>query len=200
VALDVEYSPFEVLIPGSPPHRHAALAARLRNAGWSLAVTQSDRVTGLTCTALELADLDEGPEVLLVVGERTPREELGEARADLALTVEQARQDGVAGRIAAADWLLETMVGRSPRLAARLRKQVLGPLDGQERGQLERTLRTLMECGLDRTATSAALQIHRNTLTYRLERIQTITGLDLSSPHDLASVHVALRTPRKGTD
>ena len=44
---------------------------------------------------------------------------------------------------------------------------------------------------MDRTAASAALHIHRNTLAYRLRRIEAITGLDLASPRDLARAHIA---------
>lgn len=194
VPLDVDYRPFEIVIPGSPPYRHAALAARLRRAGWRLAVTHSERVTGLAWAPLTPADVGEGGDVLLAVAEPTPRAELAEARADLALVVEQARHAGVKGMIRAQDWLLETLIGRSPRVAGRIRERVLAPLGGDS-GQLELTLRTLLDSGMDRTATSAALQIHRNTLAYRLGRIQELTGLDLASPRDLACVHVALHTP-----
>jgi len=48
VPVDDAYVPFAVVMPGRPPHRHAALAARLRRGGWRLAVTQSDCVVGLT--------------------------------------------------------------------------------------------------------------------------------------------------------
>ncbi len=197
VPLDRDFAPFEIVIPGSPPHRHAALAARLRRGGWRLAVTHSDRVSGLAWTPLELADLGEGAEVLLALGDPSPRAELAESRADLALVVEIARRGGVTGTLRAEDWLLETIVGRSPAIAARIRSRVLGPLGGEEKGQLERTLRMLLDSGMDRTATSAALAIHRNTLAYRLARIQELTELDLARPRDLAYVYVALHSPPK---
>ncbi len=194
VPLEVDFVPFEVVIPGSPPHRHAALAARLRRNGWRLAVTHSDRVSGLAWTPLELADLGEGGEVLLALGEASPRAELAEARADLALVVAMARDAGAQGAVRAEDWLLETIVARSPRLAARIRASVLAPL-GEDGGQLERTLATLLESGMDRTATSAVLQIHRNTLAYRIGRIQELTGLHLARPRDVARAYVALHGP-----
>jgi hypothetical protein len=189
VPLEVDFSPFEVLIPHSPPRRHAALAARLRQGGWRLAVTQSDRVTGLAWSPLHLADLEEGPDVLLALSQPVPRASLAEARADLALTIEQARTAGASGELAATDWLLETIIARSPRLAAQMRERILSPLDAE----LGRTLRTLLSCAMDRTAASATLQIHRNTLGYRIGRIQELTGMDLSRPHDLACVEVALQ-------
>jgi DNA-binding PucR family transcriptional regulator len=52
---------------------------------------------------------------------------------------------------------------------------------------------------LDRGATSAALHVHRNTLAYRLRRIQEIAGLDLDDPRDLARVYLALSPEPTGT-
>ena len=54
-----------------------------------------------------------------------------------------------------------------------------------------RTLQTLVRCRCDRSVASAALNVHRNTLAYRLRRIEEITGLDLDNPRDLACVYLA---------
>jgi hypothetical protein len=192
VPVDREFSPFAIVIPGRPPHSHAALAARLRRGGWRLAVTQSDCVVGLTWQPLDLHDLGEGPEVVLAIGEPTARGELAAAREEVTALAEHARRVGLIGRLQAEDHLLEILLGRSPRLAARLRARVLAPLADDDHGELAHTLRTLIGCRLDRTATSAALHIHRNTLAYRLRRIEEIAGLDLASPRDLACVYMAL--------
>jgi len=192
VPLDREYSPFAVVITGRPPHRHAALAARLRRGGWRLAVTQSDCVVGLTWKPLELADLGEGPDVLLVMGEPTPRAELASAREEVSVLAEHGRRIGLLGRLRPEENLLEILLGRSPRLVARIRAKVLAPLAHDDHAELAHTLQTLISCRLDRTAASASLHIHRNTLAYRLKRIEEITDLDLGSPRDLACVYVAL--------
>jgi hypothetical protein len=192
VPVDRTYSPFAVVMPGRPPHSHAALAARLRRGGWRLAVTQSDCVVGLTWKPLDLPDLGEGPDVVLAIGEPTPRGELLAAREEVTVLAEHARRAGLVGRLKAEDHLLEILLDRSPRLTARLRARVLAPLAVDDHGELAHTLQTLIGCRLDRTATSAALHIHRNTLAYRLKRIEEITGLDLGSPRDLACVYVAL--------
>ncbi|MGO9320809.1 MAG: PucR family transcriptional regulator [Solirubrobacteraceae bacterium] len=194
VPVEGAYLPFAVVMPGRPPHSHAALAARLRRGGWRLAVTQSDCVVGLGWTPLELGDLGEGSEVVLAIGEATPRSELAAAREEVILLAEHARRVGLRGRLNAEDHLLEILLGGSPRLAARLRERVLAPLTGEDHGDLALTLQTLLACRLDRTATSAALHVHRNTLAYRLKRIEQIAGLDLSSPRDLACVYAALAT------
>jgi hypothetical protein len=199
VPLDCAYAPFAVVMPGRPPHRHATLAARLRRGGWRLAVTQSDCVLGVTWTPLDLADLGERHDVLLAIGEPAPRGDLGAAREELELLAEHGRRMGLLGRLRAEDYLLEILLGRSPRLAERLRARVLAPLPDNDHGELARTLQTLVGCRFDRTATSAVLHVHRNTLAYRLGRIEEITGLDLGSPRDLACVYMAIGIGDSGT-
>jgi DNA-binding PucR family transcriptional regulator len=130
--------------------------------------------------------------VLLAIAEPTPRGELAAAREQLDALVEHGRRMGLLGRLKAEDYLLETLLGGSPRLAARLKDKVLAPLSENDHRELARTLQTFLRCRFDRTATSAALHVHRNTLAYRLRRIEEITGLDLGSPRDLACVYVAI--------
>jgi hypothetical protein len=186
------YTPFAIVMRGHRPHSHAALAARLRGAGWRLAVTQTDAVVGLAWKPLEVADLGEAADVLLAIGEPTPRGELDVAREEVLVLAEQGRRLGLWGRLRVEEHLFEVILGRSPRLAERLRDRVLGPLAGSDRGELARTLQTVLACRLDRTAASSALHVHRNTLAYRLKRIEELTGLDLDRPRDLACVYAAL--------
>jgi hypothetical protein len=185
------YSPFAIALPGRPAHSHAALAARLRRGGSRLAVTQGDCVVGLTCGRLELADLGEET-AILAIAEPTPRALLGEAREDVLVLAEHARRVGLTGKLAAEDHLPEILIARSPVIAARLRARVLAQLEGEDRGELARSLRTMIACRLDRTAASRVLHVHRNTLAYRMRRVEEITGLDLSDPRDLACVYLAL--------
>ncbi len=192
VPLEDTYHPFAVAMPGRAPHNHAALAARLRRGGWRLAVTHSEYVLGLAWKPLELADLGEGADIALAIGEPTPRGELAAALEEVILLAERARRVGLSGRLETEDHLLEILLQRSPRLVARLRGSVLAALGGQEHAELVRTLQALLACRLDRTATSSALHIHRNTLAYRLKRIEEIAGVDLASPRDLARVYIAL--------
>jgi PucR C-terminal helix-turn-helix domain len=192
VPVDRAFVPFAVVMPGRPPHTHAALAARLRRGGWRLAVTQSDCVVGLAWKPLAIADLGEGSEVILAIGKPAEHGELAAARDEVTVLAEHARRIGLLGRLETDDHLLEILLGGSPRLAARLRAQVLAPLAQDDHGELAHTLRALIGCRLDRTATSSELHIHRNTLAYRLKRIEEITGLDLGSPRDLTSVYAAL--------
>jgi PucR C-terminal helix-turn-helix domain len=192
VPVEDRYAAFAVILPGRPPHSHAALAARMRRGGFSLAVTHSDFVVGLTWKPLDIPDLGEGGEVVLAIGPPVARGELTSAREEVLLLAERARRVGLRGRLATEDHLLEILLDRSARLTARLGEQVLAPLAGEEHAELARTLRTLIACRMDRTATSSALHIHRNTLAYRLARIEHIAGIDLASPRDLVRVYIAL--------
>lgn len=199
IPLDREaLTPFAIVMPGRAPHRHAALASRLRREGWSLTVTQGNSVVGLTWRPLDLADLAEGRGVLLAIGQPTPRGELAVAREEVSLLAEHGRGIGVLGRLEADDYLLEILLGRSPRLAARIRDRYLTPLTDHDHGELTDTLNAFVACRFERTATSAALHIHRNTLAYRLGRIERIVGLDLGSPRDLACLYMAIETDAGG--
>jgi hypothetical protein len=192
VPVEEAYAPFAIVMPGRSPQRHAALAARMRQRGWMLTATEGDRVVGLTWKPLDVSDLDEGSDVLLAIAEPAPRNELAEGREELVLLAERGRRLGLRGRMRAEDHLLEILMGRSPRLAARLRARVLDSLATPAHGDLMRTLRVLVRCRCDRSATSAALNVHRNTLAYRIRRIEEITGLDLDNPRDLACTYLAV--------
>ncbi len=192
VPLEVAYRPFAIVVPGSFRHQQAALAARMRSDYRGLAVTEGDSVVGLTWHPLDVADVGVSANVLLVLGESEPRGELSRAREDVAVLADHGRRHGLLGRIEPRDHALEIIIGRSPRLTERMRDQVLAPLSGEDHAELVRTLRELVRWRFDRNAASAALHIHRNTLAYRLRRIEALTGLDLGSPRDLACVYVAL--------
>lgn len=186
------YAPFVVVLPGRPPRRHAVLAARLRRRGFPLAVTEGGRVVGLTGRPLTLADVDEGPDILLATADPTPLGRLGDAREDVVLLAEFGRGAGLRGRLLVEDHLPEILMRRVPEPAQRLRAIVLGPLADPDHEDLLRTLRTYVARDYDRAATAEALHVHRNTVLYRLRRIEDLTGLDLASARDLACVYLAV--------
>lgn len=186
------YVPFAIAIHGASPRRHAALAARLRANG-CLAVTEGDRVFGLAERALEPSDVDDGPRLLIAMTGETRRAALADAREELRLLVDHARRAGQCGVVTPESHAIELLLARSPRVGETLRERVLGPLmRGGDGADLLRTLRTLVRCGFDRARTSATLHVHRNTLAYRIGRIEELTGLDLGSPRDVARVYLAL--------
>jgi hypothetical protein len=186
------YVPFAAAIPDASPRRHAALAARLRGDG-RLAVSEADRVFGLALTAPEPGDLAEGPQAVLALGEETPRAALASAREELQLLVDHGRRARLSGVLTPASHALELLLARSPQIATALCQRIFDPLlRGGEGADLVHTLRTLVGCGFDRARTSRALHVHRNTLGYRVNRIEQLAGIDLDRPRDVATVYLAL--------
>ncbi|MFD1739485.1 CdaR family transcriptional regulator [Bacillus salitolerans] len=57
---------------------------------------------------------------------------------------------------------------------------------------LKETLNALLECDQNLTLTAEKLHIHRNTLTYRLESIRQILGLNPKSLNDLTTLKILL--------
>jgi len=186
------YVPFAAAIPDASPRRHATLAARLRGDG-RLAVSEGDRVFGLALVPPDPSDLGEGPQALLALGEETLRSELATAREELQLLVDHGRRASLAGVLTPASHALELLLASSPRIARALCQRILEPLlRGGEGADLIHTLRTLVRCGFDRARTSRALHVHRNTLGYRVNRIEQLAGIDLARPRDVACVYLAL--------
>jgi len=58
--------------------------------------------------------------------------------------------------------------------------RVLREYDRANNTDLYTTLRTYLECNLNQCTTAKALFIHRNSLLYRIKRINQLTGLDLN--------------------
>ncbi|BAI74372.1 carbohydrate diacid regulator (plasmid) [Azospirillum sp. B510] len=70
----------------------------------------------------------------------------------------------------------------------------LQPLVRHDRqGQLMRTLSSWFENGMQRPPTAKALNIHRNTLDYRMRRIEEVCGVDLGSTEDCVRLYLGLR-------
>ncbi|HXE45837.1 MAG TPA: helix-turn-helix domain-containing protein [Conexibacter sp.] len=138
-------------------------------------------------------DLREGPNALLALADETPRAEPETAREELQLLVDHGRRAGSSGVLTPASHAIELLLARSPRIAAALRACVFEPLARAGEGaDLVHTLRTLVRCGFDRAETSRALHVHRNTLGYRIHRIEQLAGLDLNQPRDATCVYLAL--------
>lgn len=89
-----------------------------------------------------------------------------------------------------------SVLGQSGEALERFCQSVLGPLDRPEvknREVLLETLQVYLECQGNVLATAERLYIHRNTLRYRLKRIEEILGRDLESPDERLSLWLALK-------
>jgi purine catabolism regulator len=80
--------------------------------------------------------------------------------------------------------------------AMRFFRKTLGRLithDDNKNAELVETLEAFFACHGNLSQTANRLHIHRNTLTYRLERISAITQLDLDDPDARFSLQLALK-------
>ena len=90
---------------------------------------------------------------------------------------------------------LLTMLGNNAE-AKRFYRKTLGKLiahDEEHNSELVDTLEGFFACHGNLSQTAGRLHIHRNTLTYRLERIAGITQMDLDDPDARFSLQLALK-------
>jgi purine catabolism regulator len=82
-----------------------------------------------------------------------------------------------------AQLLLPRVLAGDAQAQQDLLRELFGPLEA-ERGReaLLETLKALAQHGFQLKRTAHALGVHENTLRYRLERLQQLTGLDLREP------------------
>ncbi|MER6464339.1 helix-turn-helix domain-containing protein [Streptomyces sp. NPDC001228] len=192
--------PFVAAIDGGSAAAHAGLAARLRSAG-ALACTQGHRVAGLTGPGFDWARFLADRALVLAAESATGAAGLTEAVGNLHDLVTLAGRAGRRGRIRADDFLTELMLANSPSLAEEIVRRVFGRLDAEDTsGTLSQTLRCLVAHGFNRTAAAASLPAHRNTLLYRINRIEKLTGLDLDrhAHRELARLAVVWRDTTGG--
>ncbi|MGW2291899.1 PucR family transcriptional regulator [Streptomyces phaeochromogenes] len=72
----------------------------------------------------------------------------------------------------------------------------VAPLLAPAHRELAHTAETYLDCAGQATRTAAALGIHRQTLYYRLSRVERLTGLDLDDGEDRLLLHMALKGTR----
>lgn len=75
---------------------------------------------------------------------------------------------------------------------------VVGPLLAPAHRELARTAEVYLDCAGQAARTAAELGIHRQTLYYRLSRVEQLTGLDLDDGEDRLLLHMALKRARMG--
>jgi PucR family transcriptional regulator, purine catabolism regulatory protein len=78
----------------------------------------------------------------------------------------------------------------------RFHDEILGKLveyDAKHSGELVRTLETFFACDGNLQRTADTLYLHRNTLAYRLERIEDISNLSLRDQDDRLCLQLALK-------
>ena len=72
----------------------------------------------------------------------------------------------------------------------------VAPLLSPAQQELARTAEVYLDCAGQAGRTAAELGIHRQTLYYRLSRVEQLTGLDLDDGEDRLLLHMALKGAR----
>lgn len=99
------------------------------------------------------------------------------------------------------DHLPEALLAGDPELVGRLTETALGGLlepARPDRDTLLETLHTLLACGGSPTHAARALFCHRNTVIYRMRRIETITGRSVAEPRDRLLLTLGVLAVRSG--
>jgi hypothetical protein len=136
--------------------------------------------------------------VRAAVGEsRTGLVQVGASCRQAIQTIEATRTTAVEREtVLYRDSLLEIIARRDPAITRELHERYIGPLAGHE--FLEETLRSYIANDLSLGDTAEQLHVHKNTIGYRVRRIQEITGLDLHVVRDLARIVLALEGSPQG--
>ena len=70
--------------------------------------------------------------------------------------------------------------------------------DRERRSDLVRTLRAYFAAGTNASEAADRMFLHRNSMLYRLERIQKLTGLDLKDPGASLALQLGLLALKEG--
>ncbi|MDZ4768967.1 MAG: helix-turn-helix domain-containing protein [Chloroflexota bacterium] len=95
--------------------------------------------------------------------------------------------------------LLLSLKDRNLEQMRRFYEDTLAPLvehDGRKQGDLIRTLNGFFNANGNLAKAASDLDVHRNTLVYRLERISELTGLNLEDADNRLILHIALKIQR----
>jgi hypothetical protein len=136
--------------------------------------------------------LDAGHARTIIAGEpAAPGPALAAAVRDVQSILDAATRSGRTGVLDRGDLIAERLVLSDDPVTSGLDETVASLRAGDRSGAIESTLDHYLGCGsVPRTA--AALHAHPNTVTYRLGRARTLTGLDPKVPAEAAVLHLAL--------
>ncbi len=154
------------------------------------------------CQAVQAQGLKEQPRHTVRCGIGAPAPDLGawhNSFRQAGQALELARRLGESAPLYFPDlsvYRLLLQMEHSPDLSSFL-DEMLGPLLAHESSaEFIRTLEAFFEHHGNLSQTAEALYLHRNTLAYRLDRIEEILNIDLDSPEARLSVQLALHIQR----
>ncbi len=125
---------------------------------------------------------------------RVGAEGIAKSRAELLALAAYAR----AGQLRSyAEVLVPRVLSGDLEAQADLMNTLLGPLRQARNSEvLLTTIQTLCDTGFSQVETAQVLKIHANTLRYRIERVETLTGRSLSDPEQRSLWWLALQLQR----
>ncbi|WP_328501522.1 helix-turn-helix domain-containing protein [Streptomyces sp. NBC_00457] len=179
------------------PHATALCTVPWGTAGQSLAVLVRLRSPDARTPALAAATrlLKEGANAAGVGEPRTGLAELGIAWQEASAAARAALAEPRFGPVA--EWhrigpyrLLTSLPPDATHDPA------VAPLLAPAHRDLARTAEVYLDCAGQAARTAAELGIHRQTLYYRLSRVEKLTGLDLDDGEDRLLLHMALKGAR----
>ena len=94
---------------------------------------------------------------------------------------------------------IAVLLASVPELGRNVAHAVLGPvlaLPAPDRDALLDTMRAWFAENGSASATGTRLHMHRNTVHYRLRRVESLTGRDFTNPTDIGELHLALESIR----
>ncbi|WDF41487.1 helix-turn-helix domain-containing protein [Streptomyces sp. T12] len=195
------------------PHATALCSVPWGAAGQSLAVLVRLRSPEVRTAALAAASrlLKEGPAQApsrpATQGRAGVAAGLGEPRSGLADLGTMWQEASAATRAAlaeprfgpVAEWSRIGPYRLLTSLSAKtLHDPAVAPLLSPTHHELARTAEVYLDCAGQAGRTAAELGIHRQTLYYRLSRVEQLTGLDLDDGEDRLLLHMGLKGARLG--
>jgi PucR C-terminal helix-turn-helix domain/GGDEF-like domain len=186
----------------SIPHAEDALRTRGIQSAWRVEVDAHVGVVvltpriGLDKLCAHLADLTSGP-----VGISDPYPSLDQTPAAL----RQARLAYATATPGGHELVqygivpIPVLLASAPEAATAVARAILGPVLALPAVECDLLLGTLRTWFAEHGATSLAaakLHVHRNTVRYRLRRLEELTGRNLAEPTGIAELHLALEATR----
>ncbi|ADB51049.1 helix-turn-helix domain-containing protein [Conexibacter woesei] len=124
---------------------------------------------------------------------RDARRSLHDARLALAQARATSAPDGTVVRFDQLDPVGQLLAAASGEEDGQGLRRLAGLLDPiRDQPHLLATLSSWIDCGQNSNETAARLHLHRNSLRYRLARIEELLGVVLETPRGLANVQLAL--------
>ncbi|MEU2678321.1 helix-turn-helix domain-containing protein [Streptomyces sp. NPDC007107] len=126
---------------------------------------------------------------LVAAGPPLPLDQLATGFDEAVLALETGRRFAMTGVVRLSDLGPRPLVLLDARIADGLSARHLAVLDaaGRSSAEIEETARVYLDCDQDVREVARRLSVHPNTVRYRVNRFQQLTGLDLRRTEDLVT-------------